>query len=559
VPMTWGRGALALGGVAAIAGTLTVLADRPVTTVAVGWGLRWALPGAVALALVAAGSTSASWAEAWLLTVMGAVVLLPELEGLRGAPAWLTTVAASATPALLALVLVLVLSRAARYRYLAAGAVTAAGAAVLTRLFLVDPFTGTWCWRSCVPNPWAVTGSWGAVEVALVALAGTVGVASICVGRLRTDSSFGQIGFVTLVVALAAPVATRQAWPTGPTASALAAWAAVQVGAALLAVDVAAPTVRRQVASFRLTRLAGRLTRSPGPEELGGVIGRAVGDPALRIRYWDRGHGRFLDPTGRPVTTDVGEGRRTTLVTRGGALVAAVDHASFVDGASLDRALGPALRLVLENAGLRSTTLAELADARATRAQVVASGSAERRRLERDLHDGAQQRVVALALLTRMLADVADAPAELAAQRAVASARAVLEDLRRVARGLYPAILSDSGLAGALEDLADSSQDVVVDLSYSPLGHMGPVHQETAYHVCAAALADARRRRATVLRVEAERCDDRLLLTMEDDGGPPDPSTTRGPADQVSALSGSLVADQVVRGSRLGLELPCGS
>jgi PAS domain S-box-containing protein len=203
----------------------------------------------------------------------------------------------------------------------------------------------------------------------------------------------------------------------------------------------------------------------------------------------------------------------------------------------------------------------------ASRARIVAAADAERRRLERNLHDGAQQRLVALALTVRLaerkLAGDADSHA---ARELLAGAGSELEqalaELRELARGLHPAVLTERGLAPALGALADRAP-VPVDVATAVEGRLPPAVEAAAYYVVSEALTNvAKYAGACAVRVEVSRCDGRLEVTVADDGvGGADGSRgsgLSGLADRVEALGGRLeVSSPVGAGTTLRAVLPC--
>ena len=221
----------------------------------------------------------------------------------------------------------------------------------------------------------------------------------------------------------------------------------VQTAVVGLALVEAGDRIAQWRLSDRLARLAGALTAAPSP----GLAGRRTPGrrcttrppgpvPGTRPRG-ARGRGR----PGRRPPADSPDGT-PTAVGRRGQQVALVVHSTHVDGERLDRALGAALRLVLENEQLRAATLAELAELAGPENRIVERAELERRRLERNLHDGAQQRVVSLALHGADAGGRAARRPAGAGVRAESLTRSTVEELRRVARGIYPAVLTDSGL-----------------------------------------------------------------------------------------------------------------
>jgi signal transduction histidine kinase len=207
---------------------------------------------------------------------------------------------------------------------------------------------------------------------------------------------------------------------------------------------------------------------------------------------------------------------------------------------------------------------ARLEELRASRARLVEAGDAERRRLERDLHDGAQSRLVALALLLRGARARAEAGSELAAllDRATAELQAGLDDLRELARGIHPAVLTDRGLEPALQSLV-ARAPVPVSVEAPAAERLpGPV-ESAAYFVVSEALANvAKYARATHAEVAVRRDNGRVTVEVTDDGvGGADAargSGLRGLADRVAALDGTLSLDSPAgRGTRVRAEIPC--
>jgi signal transduction histidine kinase len=205
---------------------------------------------------------------------------------------------------------------------------------------------------------------------------------------------------------------------------------------------------------------------------------------------------------------------------------------------------------------------ARLEELRASRARIVEAGDAERRRLERDLHDGAQSRLVALALLLRAARTRADGELATMLDRAQDELRTSLGELRELARGIHPAVLTERGLEPALDSLA-TRVPVPVELDVRAQGLPGPV-ESAAYFVVSEALANvAKYARATHATVAVRQANGRVTVEVADDGvGGADAASgsgLRGLADRVAALDGTLSIDSPAgRGTRLRAELPCG-
>jgi signal transduction histidine kinase len=199
-------------------------------------------------------------------------------------------------------------------------------------------------------------------------------------------------------------------------------------------------------------------------------------------------------------------------------------------------------RLVVDNARLSDEVNRQLAEVRASRARIIEAGDEERRRIERDLHDGVQQRLVALGLRLRRAAarSSSDPAANEALARGADEALAVVGDVRELARGIHPAVLSEAGLGSALRALADRSP-VPVELDLRLRGAGTPTAVSTAYFVASEALANvAKHAHAGTVWLHASD-DDALEVRVEDDGlggADPDGAGVRGLEDRVAALNG---------------------
>jgi signal transduction histidine kinase len=210
---------------------------------------------------------------------------------------------------------------------------------------------------------------------------------------------------------------------------------------------------------------------------------------------------------------------------------------------------------------------AQLVQVQESRRRIVTAGDDQRRRIERDIHDGAQQRLVALALelraTQRRLGGRVDPDVERVLTGAVAELQVAVSELRELARGVHPAILTDEGLDGALESLATRTPlDVRVDGVLEE--RLPPEVEAAGYFLACEALANAvKHAEARHVRISAMRSDGKLVVEVEDDGrGGADPagSGLRGLADRLEALGGRLVvADGSGGGTRVRGEIPCAS
>jgi signal transduction histidine kinase len=301
------------------------------------------------------------------------------------------------------------------------------------------------------------------------------------------------------------------------------------------------------------------------PADLQTPLARALRDPSLELVYWLPQFGSWADQDGKEVELPTDGARATTLIERDGKPVAALVHdPALQDEPELLDAVTAAAAIALENGRLQAELRANLDELRGSRARVIEAGQKERQRLERDLHDGAQQRLVALSLdlgvLESRLRDNRDANAILAKARDEVAVS--LAELRDVARGLHPAVLSAHGLAVALESLA-AHATVPVRLTVELDGRIAEPVEVAAYYVVSESLANiGKHARATWATVDVARNGHQLVVEVVDDGiGGADTeqgSGLRGLADRVEALGGRLqVWTPHGRGTRVRAELPC--
>ena len=253
------------------------------------------------------------------------------------------------------------------------------------------------------------------------------------------------------------------------------------------------------------------------------------------------------------------------------ARVAGSDEAVLVydEGLALEPQLvkltAAAASMALEHARLQAEVQAQLEQVRASRTRIVEAGDAERRRLERDLHDGAQQRLVTLSLALGMARDraaAADPELGLLIESAGKEAREALTELRELARGIHPAVLTETGLTGAIQALAERSP-VATTITAVPDGRFPAAIEATAYFVVSEALANvAKHARAGSAEVTICQRPGRLVVEVSDDGAggarPEGGSGLRGLADRVASVGGVLRVDSPSGGgTRLEADLPC--
>jgi signal transduction histidine kinase len=306
--------------------------------------------------------------------------------------------------------------------------------------------------------------------------------------------------------------------------------------------------------------------RTP-PVDLREPLARALRDRSLTIAYWLPAFGSWTDQEGQPVELPRGDGKRSvTLIERGGEQVAALVHdPALNDEPELLDAVSAAAGLALENGRLRAEQRAHLDELRGSRVRVIEAGQKERQRLERDLHDGAQQRLVALSLDLGMLESRIDTDPEARAVLAQAKREIAisLDELRDLARGLYPAVLNAHGLEVALESLT-ARAPVLTRLTVDVSGRLAEPVEVAAYYVVCESLANVgKHAHATSATVDVTRSDGHVTVEVVDNGiGGADTERgtgLRGLADRVEALDGRLrVWTPRGGGTRVRAEIPCG-
>ncbi len=453
-----------------------------------------------ALVLLADGATAAAGS---LAVGVSAAWLAPVWVGWEGGPAVVRSVGAVVAPLLPAVVFVLVTQVPPRARGVLRVAVvtlavlaTAATAAASVALALArEPLRDRYCWSDCTVNAFLVHDdvrlaqravtivlALGVASGALAALAGAVGLVRAR-GVTRRGSGAALAAAVLAGTALAAYALARLGEPREAPDRPLFEWlfAARALGLVALGAGLVWLAVRPRLVRGLVRRLATDLERSAAEGGLGAMLARAVGDPRLRLGYPVGPGDRVVDIEGRALVLD--PRRRVTPIVGGdGSRAVAVVESAATTAEALERELGPAAHLALGNEQLRAQALARLTDAIESRARIVDTADAARRRMERDLHDGAQQRLLALTYDLRIALTIAETAGN---ERAAEPLRAALEramrashELRDVAHGIFPAELATSGLASALESLADVRPlRLAVDV---PAGRRYPPEAEAA-------------------------------------------------------------------------------
>jgi signal transduction histidine kinase len=331
--------------------------------------------------------------------------------------------------------------------------------------------------------------------------------------------------------------------------------------------------------AFLIGLLTSRLARSdvgdlfvelrgePDPGELRDALARALRDPSLSLAFWLPEFGAWADANGKEVVLpEADPGRSATLIEREGQPVAALIHnPSLDDEEELLDAVSAAAGIALENARLQAELRARLEELHESRARVLTAGQDERRRLERNLHDGAQQRLISLSLdLKRLEGQLDDDPAARAEiDQARSEIATSLDELRTIARGLHPAVVSGHGLRVALDSLV-AKASVPVTLTTELDGRLDEAVEVAAYYVVSEGLANVgKHAQAKTATVSVERENGNLVVEVADDGvggaNAERGSGLRGLADRVEAHGGRLrVWTRRGGGTRVRAEIPCG-
>jgi signal transduction histidine kinase len=297
-------------------------------------------------------------------------------------------------------------------------------------------------------------------------------------------------------------------------------------------------------------------------------LAATLGDPGLVLAYRVPGADDFIDGAGRPVDVPApGSGRSTAPIERDGReLGLLVYDASLDDDPELVGAVAATAAIALDDARLQAESADRLAELRASRERLVTAGDAERRRLERDLHDGAQQRLVSVALQLRLIERNIRTDPDLAEQLVAAAGDELsqsLQELRELARGIHPAVLNH-GLKAALESLASRSP-VPATVACADTERLPEPVELAAYFVACEALANvAKYAQATTASVRVSRRNGVVVVEIADDGvGGADESAgtgLQGLADRVAALDGTLrILSPPGAGTVVTAELPCAS
>jgi signal transduction histidine kinase len=337
----------------------------------------------------------------------------------------------------------------------------------------------------------------------------------------------------------------------------------------LMALGVSWAWIRDRRTRSAVVRLVIDAAQSPPRGGLRDVLAGMLGDTGLELAYRVGEPPRHVRADGQPANARPGGDEAATPLVREGRTVAILRHrAGLLDDPRLVQEVVAATRLGMENERLHAEVLAQFEDLRAAQARIVATGDVERQRLERDLHDGAQQRLVGLSLALRLIRPGPDlAPATRLSgliDQADRELRRAIGELRDLAHGIYPAVLADEGLAAAVEALADTRPTPVV-IAGLPQERLPAAVEAAGYFLIAEASELIGTPTGTEgVTVAAEHDADRLVVHITADpvagSGLPSPGTLTDVADRIGALGGWLHAEHAPGGAlTIEAEIPCGS
>jgi signal transduction histidine kinase len=436
--------------------------------------------GVMLLAGLASSIVNTNRVISFLATGIGLTWLAPEVAGWVDGAHWIRSAALPLSvmfvPLLIHIGLVYPIGRAMNRldRRLVALAYAAGITVTLAVALLYEPFLDRHCWRTCSGSPYVLVDDPGlSRSIMQVSMWTAIGLSMALMWRAsaRGFSKSSRRGGVfrwllgpIVVLALTELVQSllmlaRQ--PVDPSDLGLSGLALAKgilltlVGFAMVWDIVHQVRRRRSLANLVSELEAG----SSGP--LASVLANSLSDPSIEVAYWIPSLQRHVDSEGRTVVPMSGPGRAMATLERSGVELGRVIHGSLLNSAELEREIGSAARLAVDNERLRAELLAQANEIRASQERIVAAGDTARRRLERDLHDGAQQSLLALSYTLRI--------AKTEAQRAEADQWAstltgalgdvltTIDEVRRLAHGIFPSILVDAGLVRALETLREES------------------------------------------------------------------------------------------------------
>ena len=509
-----------------------------------------------------------------LVAGLGLTWLAPEVAGWVGGPQWIR----SAVPALGVMFVPLVLHLGLAYpnrktnnrlnRRLIALAYAVGIIVAVAAVLLYEPLLDLHCWRNCSSSPYVLVADPGLSRSTIrVSMWTVVGLSAVFVARALARGfwkpSRGGVGaswwllgpMVALTVTNSAHsllmLDRRRVDPSDPMLAGL-----VLLGGASLTVvgltigwDLVRDVRRRR----RLTDLVSDLEAgASGP--LASVLAKLLRDPSVEVAYWIPSLQRHVDWRGSGVIPSTGPGRAVATLERAGAELGKVIHGSRLSADDLEQEIGAAARLAVDNERLRAELLAQANEIRASQERIVAAGDAARRRLERDLHDGAQQSLLALSYKLRIAESEARRVRadnwESALRDATGEVLMTIEEVRRMAHGIFPSILVDAGVTRAIESLKEES-GVQMEIEL-PDQDFGEATSMAVYQLVAAVVGAPGIRENAQTSITGQAVDGRLIVNVTVDA-PIAPSVLVHAVDRIGAVGGTVACTE----TGVHVELPC--
>jgi signal transduction histidine kinase len=432
------------------------------------------------------------------------------------------------------------------------------------------PVPSPWssCGTDCPPNAlMAVSSEPGFIDAFLAPVASLAsaavfaGVAFVLARRLARSSRLTRVGLMPVLavavlrmVAAASFVLMRVRSPESQLTDFLGLVALLCMPAFSVAF-VAGLLRSRRAAGRALARLGAGFASRPDRAQLRDAIAEAVDDPSLEIVYWNvEDPGGWVDADGEPVLLpSLSPDRRFTEVRGSGGRVAVLVHDAALEHAPVVTQVARGFALMaLENQRLETQLRSSLRELRASRSRILLAADRERRRIERDLHDGAQQRLVGLGIQLELAGELVEADPNKAARRLRELARDVddtVDEVRSLAHGLVPPLLVERGLVDALRAVAVSSP-LAATVQSAEIGRYGPEIESAVYFCCLEALQNAAKHAVGARSVSVRLwADDELRFEIRDNGaGLPQGPHQRGAGltnmrDRIGAVGGRLTIE----------------
>ena len=337
---------------------------------------------------------------------------------------------------------------------------------------------------------------------------------------------------------------------------------------ALLPIGFLIGLLRAQIARAAVADLVVELGELPTPMRLRSALAAVLHDPTLEVVTWSGERNAFVDAKGQIATVPAGDAHRSVTILRRGGEPSAIlvhDPALFEDP-GLVAAVGAAVRLAIDNEQLEVQVGRQLEEVRASRARVAAAADSARQKIERDIHDGTQQRLLGVSIGLQGLRERLDSGSAEAAEldEVHEQLTAALGELRELAQGVHPAVLTQHGLGAALRALARrSSIPVELELPRSAERLPGAV-EAAAYFIASSALSNVHAHsEATRVVIRLERGENEIRLSILDDGmgGAREGRGTglTGMRDRAETVGGELVVDSPRGGpTRISAVVPTG-